>query len=100
MVGMDAPTPTDVLSRPCAVPPSKRVVLLTTGSLNPVHTGHVQQLEEAKRHIEAHSDSRVVAGFISPSDAAWAAGKGFRAVPPLRTASHSSLFPSLQRTGR
>jgi nicotinic acid mononucleotide adenylyltransferase len=50
------------------------VVLVTTGSMNPIHLGHVAQLEKAKEYLEKQG-KEVVAGFVSPSDAGWAKGK-------------------------
>lgn len=55
--------------------PSKCVVLLTTGSLNPIHKGHVRQMERAKEMLEKQHNLIVLGGFISPSDASWAMGK-------------------------
>eukprot|EP01006_Ploeotia_vitrea_P061384 TRINITY_DN77928_c0_g1_i1.p1 TRINITY_DN77928_c0_g1~~TRINITY_DN77928_c0_g1_i1.p1 ORF type:complete len:288 (+),score=59.86 TRINITY_DN77928_c0_g1_i1:48-911(+) len=50
-----------------AAPPEKRkAVLLTTGSLNPVHISHVQMMHEAKRELEQNG-IHVVGGFMSPS---------------------------------
>jgi NAD+ synthetase len=41
-------------------------VLLTTGAFCPVHQGHIQMMEAAKREIEA-SGMFVLGGYISPS---------------------------------
>lgn len=44
------------------------VVLLSTGSLCPVHTGHVNNFIYAKQSLErAHLELSVVAGFLSPT---------------------------------
>ena len=45
---------------------SKHAVLVMTGALNPLHTGHVASLESAKRALEAEGWS-VVGGWLSPS---------------------------------
>jgi hypothetical protein len=71
--------------------PQRRVVLLTTGSMNPIHTGHVKQLELAAAHLQqqglcggtqvvALSNATttgvcVCAAWLSVSDAGWASGK-------------------------
>ncbi|CAG8456463.1 10693_t:CDS:2 [Acaulospora colombiana] len=44
------------------------VVLITTGSMNPIHLQHVNMFTIAKRHLETTlQDHIVVAGYISPS---------------------------------
>ena len=43
-----------------------KAVLLSTGSFNPVHAGHVSMLESAKTQVESQGYD-VVAGFLSPS---------------------------------
>jgi nicotinic acid mononucleotide adenylyltransferase len=46
----------------------KCAVLVTTGALNPVHRGHIEMLEVARRALaDQLPDCPVVAGFISPS---------------------------------
>jgi hypothetical protein len=49
----------------------KLCVLLSTGSLNPIHLGHVQAFTSAKEFLEKKYDFKVLAGFISPSDKNW-----------------------------
>lgn len=41
-------------------------VLLTTGSLNPIHAGHIQCMEDAREAIQ-NKGYKVLAGYISPS---------------------------------
>ncbi|CAG8704424.1 18729_t:CDS:1 [Acaulospora morrowiae] len=44
------------------------VVLITTGSMNPIHIQHVEMFKIAKERLEmALPDHKVVAGYISPS---------------------------------
>ena len=47
--------------------PSERIVLLTTGAMNPVHRGHVAMLHSTARDIQAAGRGRVVGAFLSPS---------------------------------
>ncbi|CAF1021224.1 unnamed protein product [Didymodactylos carnosus] len=42
-------------------------VLLTTGSLNPVHKSHVLSLIQAKQYLEQQYHFRVLAGYLSPT---------------------------------
>ena len=53
----------------------KLAVLLTTGALNPVHNGHLDILERARRFIEAQHSFKVLGGYISPSHALYVEGK-------------------------
>ena len=46
---------------------TRLAVLLSTGALNPVHNGHVDILERAKRFLEQDNKFCVVGGFLSPS---------------------------------
>eukprot|EP00672_Neobodo_designis_P027052 CAMPEP_0174831966 /NCGR_PEP_ID=MMETSP1114-20130205/3410_1 /TAXON_ID=312471 /ORGANISM="Neobodo designis, Strain CCAP 1951/1" /LENGTH=243 /DNA_ID=CAMNT_0016065815 /DNA_START=39 /DNA_END=770 /DNA_ORIENTATION=+ len=52
-----------------------RVVLLTTGAMNPVHRGHVAMLEAAARQIDAAGRGVVVGAFLSPSHDLYLTGK-------------------------
>ena len=45
----------------------KPVILLCTGSLNPVHNMHIRIFELAKAKLEATTDFLVVGALISPS---------------------------------
>lgn len=55
----------------CAATPSddgkRRVVLLTTGSYNPITLGHVAMLTHARMHLEQAHNCRVLAGWLSPA---------------------------------
>jgi len=70
-------TPLDVLRSNKDSTAARKVVLLTTGSMNPIHLGHVAQLEKAKSFLAAHHKAEVVAAFVSPSDAGWSRGKQY-----------------------
>jgi nicotinate (nicotinamide) nucleotide adenylyltransferase len=64
--------------------PSKMpVVLITTGSMNPIHKQHYNNLEIAKRELESRlSQVKVIAGYISPSQDCYVFGKlGKYAIP-------------------
>src|SRR6266496_4104605 len=64
--------------------PSKTpIVLLTTGSMNPIHKQHYNNFEIAKREIESRlSKVKVIAGYISPSQDCYVFGKlGKYAIP-------------------
>ena len=45
----------------------KFAILLTTGAMNPIHLGHTDIMETAKRAIEKDQNIKVIAGFISPT---------------------------------
>jgi len=52
------------------------VVLLTQGSMNPIHKQHVNILEVAKKEVEIQSpDSKVIGGFIATTSDDWVKGK-------------------------
>jgi hypothetical protein len=43
-------------------------VLITTGSLNPVHRSHIKNLELVKKYLEQISPRwNVLAGYLSPT---------------------------------
>ncbi|KAH3761730.1 nicotinamide mononucleotide adenylyltransferase [Pelomyxa schiedti] len=50
-----------------AHPTKQLVVLLATGSFNPVHHMHIRQFEIARHWLNSHENLHVVAGYISPS---------------------------------
>lgn len=54
----------------------KAVILFTTGSMNPVHVGHVQQLELAAEYFERRGVT-VLAALLSPSDWRWSRHKPY-----------------------
>ena len=48
-------------------PDKQPVVLIGTGSYNPIHNQHINMFELAKREIEKQDpNKKVVAGYISP----------------------------------
>lgn len=54
-------------------------VLLTTGSMNPIHKAHVHGFDCAREHLK-HEGYEVVGGFLSPSDKGWSSRKKFGAI--------------------
>ncbi len=64
---------------------TKPIVLISTGALCPVHTMHVQQFEDAKRHIEQTNPGWVVVGgFLSPTHDGYVTNK-------LRSSGYTSI---------
>lgn len=62
-------TPTHKLSK------KKGVVLLSTGSFSPLHRGHVQMMELAKKAVEDQG-KEVIGGYLSPSHDSYVQSKG------------------------
>ncbi|KAL6069476.1 Nicotinamide/nicotinic acid mononucleotide adenylyltransferase 2 [Balamuthia mandrillaris] len=46
----------------------RMVVLVSSGAFSPIHKSHLQLLEDAKKYCESDGKSKVVAGYLSPSD--------------------------------
>ena len=63
--------PTGILRRHT---PKPLAVLITTGSFNPIHSGHIQCMEDARKAVE-DKGYKVVAGYISPSSDGYVKGK-------------------------
>ncbi|CAF4415586.1 unnamed protein product, partial [Rotaria socialis] len=58
-------------------------VLLTTGSLNPVHRSHIKNLELVKKHLERNSPRwNVLVGYLSPTHDLYVRGKLGKATIP------------------
>jgi len=59
------------------------IVLLTTGSLSPIHKGHVKNMELAKKRLESVRGRKikVLCGYISPSHDSWLRGKQYGFFP-------------------
>ncbi|ETO17249.1 hypothetical protein RFI_20080 [Reticulomyxa filosa] len=56
--------------------PKRCAVLLTTGSLNPIHKGHIEMMEKAKEELERNDkDVYVIGGYLSPSHDDYVSGK-------------------------
>ena len=53
----------------------KLAILLTTGSLNPIHTGHIDMMNFAKTELESMGKYRVIGGFMSPSHDGYVSSK-------------------------
>jgi Icc-related predicted phosphoesterase len=58
-----------------------RVVLLTTGALNPVHVGHLRNMERAKQAFE-RLGCAVLAGYLCPSGDRYVGSKMENKKPP------------------
>jgi len=59
----------------------KLAILLTTGSMNPVHLGHVACFTKAKKDLEEKHGFTILAGILSPSDSGWCRRKEFGCFP-------------------
>lgn len=49
----------------------QKVVLISTGALNPVHRAHITNLIRVKQHLEKDHGFHVVAGYLSPTHDAY-----------------------------
>lgn len=58
-----------------------RVVLLTTGALNPIHLGHIEQFERARAALDERGYA-TIGGFLSPSHDAYVRPKMSSMLPP------------------
>jgi Icc-related predicted phosphoesterase/nicotinic acid mononucleotide adenylyltransferase len=72
-----------------AAPRLPRAVLLMTGSLNPIHSGHLQNMELAKAAMESRG-FLVLGGFLSPSSDLYVSSK-------MRS-KHSKLLASTRQS--
>lgn len=52
-------------------PSVRQAVVISTGSYDPLHEGHMESVVRAKEFIEATGKSKVIAGFMSPSHDAY-----------------------------
>lgn len=52
-------------------PGMRQAVVVSTGSYDPLHEGHMESVVRAKEFIEATGRSKVIAGFMSPSHDAY-----------------------------
>lgn len=50
-----------------AIPGMRHAVVVSTGSYDPLHEGHMESIVRAKEFIEASGKAKVIAGFMSPS---------------------------------
>lgn len=48
-------------------PGMRQAVVVSTGSYDPLHEGHMESIVRAKEYIEATGKAKVIAGFMSPS---------------------------------
>ena len=51
------------------------VIVLLSGSFNPVHSGHVDVLELSKKFLEEKHKKQVVCGYLAPSSDSYVKGK-------------------------
>jgi nicotinic acid mononucleotide adenylyltransferase len=82
----EQPTPLDFLATQMeqAPPPPgrRRAVLLSTGSMCPVHIGHLTLFDIAGLYLSHYQNIDVLCGFLSPSSDTWVEHKlGPRAIP-------------------
>lgn len=50
-----------------SAPGMRQAVVVSTGSYDPLHEGHMESVVRAKEFIEASGKAKVIAGFMSPS---------------------------------
>lgn len=61
---------------------AENVVLIKTGSLNPVHRSHISNLIKTKKYLENVHHLNVIGGFISPTHDEYVEGKlGHELIP-------------------
>lgn len=80
------PTPLDYLREQVQGVPKEgggwRCVLISTGSLCPVHRGHLTMFDIAAQFLATHHNIDVLAGYLSPSADVWVSEKlGCWAIP-------------------
>ena len=47
---------------------SRNIILVLSGSFNPIHTGHIMMLEEARKHLEEEEkENNILAMILAPS---------------------------------
>jgi nicotinic acid mononucleotide adenylyltransferase len=75
----DNPTPLDYLREHLtsipAIPNHSRAILLTTGSLCPVHIGHLKMFDIAAKFLRESHKIDVIIGYLSPSSDLYVSGK-------------------------
>ena len=58
-----------------AKPNRENVVLIKTGSLNPIHRGHISNMIKTKKYLEEVHGFNVIGGYISPTHDHYVRGK-------------------------
>jgi nicotinamide mononucleotide adenylyltransferase len=53
----------------------ENVVLIKTGSLNPIHRSHISNMIKTKEYLENVYDFNVIGGYISPTHDRYVKGK-------------------------
>lgn len=73
-----------LVSAPLMAENVSRIVLLSTGAFAPIHNGHIEMMEVAKKELESQGN-KVVKAIFSPSNEQYTFGKGveFRRYPFL-----------------
>jgi hypothetical protein len=79
----DEPWPLPCIIERCSTSPQRdapRVVLLSTGALNPVHIGHLNAMHRARAYLSLLG-FHVLAGFLSPTHDNYVRPKMLHQVP-------------------
>lgn len=67
-------------------------IVLSSGSFDPLHTGHIETLVRAKEYLEATGNYEVIAGLLSGGHDTYVRMKNPGGVPALERFKHNSLI--------
>lgn len=73
-------------------PEAKQAVVISTGSYDPLHEGHMESLIRAKEYIETSGETKVIAGFMSPSHDAYVRMKNPGGVVDFQRIHDNTIF--------
>lgn len=73
-------------------PEARQAVVISTGSYDPLHEGHMESLIRAKEYIENNENAKVIAGFMSPSHDAYVRLKNPGGVVDFQRIHDNTIF--------
>jgi nicotinic acid mononucleotide adenylyltransferase len=73
-------------------PEARQAVVISTGSYDPLHEGHMESLIRAKEYIESNGNVKVIAGFMSPSHDAYVRLKNPGGVVDFQRIHDNTIF--------
>jgi nicotinic acid mononucleotide adenylyltransferase len=79
---------------------TRKAIIISTGSYDPLHDGHLETIVLAKEHIENMGNNTVIAGFVSSSHDTYVRRKNVTGVIDYQRVHNNTVFAEASKHNR